>query len=79
MQPLEKAQENDIGRNKEESTEEKRVKKLMYIEDPERMQFMGRGMEEQHRLTELKSQKTVKNFIYIPDPESKQHIDLKRS
>ena len=62
-----------------EPKEEKRVKKLMYIEDPERIQVTGRHMEKQQRLPELRSQKRVKNLIYIQDPESMQHIGLKRS
>lgn len=37
MQALEKVQENGIGRNKREPKELTRVKKLMYIEDPERI------------------------------------------
>ena len=54
LQPLEKTQEGDIGQNKEE----KRVKKLMYIEDFERIQVTEREREEQHRLPELKYQKS---------------------
>ena len=54
LQPLEKVQEGDIGQNKEE----KRVKKLMYIEDFERIQVTEREREEQHRLPELKYQKS---------------------
>ena len=54
LQPLEKVQEDDIGQNKEE----KRVKKLMYIEDFERIQVTEREREEQHRLPELKYQKS---------------------
>ena len=72
LQPLEKVQENDIIRNKVEPKEEKRVKKLIYIEDPERIQVTGREREKQQRLPELKSQ----NF---QDSQSIQHIDLKRS
>ena len=79
MQPLEKVQEKDIVRNKVEPKEEKRVKKLMYVEDPERIKVTGREKEKQQRLPELKFQKRVENFIYIQDPESMQHIDLKRS
>ena len=79
LQPLEKVQENCIVRHKVEPKEEKRVKKLIYIEDPERMQVTGRETEKQQRLPELKSQKRVKNLIYIQDPESMQHIDMKRS
>ena len=79
MQPLEKVKENDIVQNKVEPKEETRVKKLIYIEHPERIQVMGREREKQQRLPELKSQKRVKNLIYIQDPESMQHIDLKRS
>ena len=58
---------------------EKRVKKLLHIEDPERIQVTGREREKQQRLPELKSQKRAMNFIYIQDPENMQHIDLKRS
>ena len=72
-------QENDIVRKKGEPKEEKRVKKLMYIEDPKRIQVTGREKKKQQRLPELKSQKRVKNFISIPDPENMHHIDLKRS
>ena len=59
--------------------EEKRVKKLMYIEHPERIQFIWRVRKEQQRLPELKSQKRKKNFIYMQDPESMQNMNLKRS
>ena len=45
LQPLEKVQENNIVQNKVEPKEEKRVKKLIYIEDPERIQVMGRERE----------------------------------
>ena len=79
LQPLEKEQEKDIVSNKAEPKEEKRVKKLMYVEDPKRMQVTGREREKQQRLPELKSQKRVKNFIYSQDPESMQRINLKRS
>ena len=79
LQPLEKVQENDIVQNKIEPKEETRVKKLIYIEDPERIQVMGREREKQQKLSELKSQKRVKNLIYIQDPESMQHINLRRS
>ena len=79
LQTLEKVQENDIVQNNVQPTEETRVKKLIYIEDPERIQVMGREREKQQRLPELKSQKRVKNLIYIQDPESMQHIDLRRS
>ena len=79
LQSLEKVQENDIVQNKVEPKEETRVKKLIYIEDPERIQVTGRQREKQQRLPELKSQKRVKNLIYIQDPESMQHIDLRRS
>ena len=81
LQPLEKVKENDeiIGRNKVEPREEKRLKKLKYIEDPERIQVTARDREGQQRLSGLKSQKRVKNIIYIQDPDSMQHIDLKRS
>ena len=78
LQPLEKVQENDIVRNKVEPKEEERVKKLMYVEDPKRIQVTGREREKQQGLPELKSQKRAKNAIYIQDPESMQHIDLKR-
>ena len=67
-------QEKDIVRNKLEPKEEKRVKKLMHIEDPERIQVARREREKQQRLPELKSQKRVENLIYIQDPESMQHI-----
>ena len=66
--------EKDIVRNKVEPKEEKRVKKLMHIEDPERIQVAGREREKQQRLPELKSQKRVENFFYIQDPDSMQHI-----
>ena len=79
LQPLEKVQENDIVQNKIEPKEETRIKKLIYIEDPERIQVMGREREKQQKLSELKSQKRVKNLIYIQDPESMQHINLRRS
>ena len=79
LHPLEKVQENDIVPNKVDPKEEKRVKKLIYIEDPERIQVTGKEREKQQSLSELKSQKRVKNLIYIQDPESMQHIDLKRS
>ena len=71
--------EKDIVQNKVESKEKKRVKKLMYIEDPEKIQVTGREREKQQRLPGLKFQKRVKNFIYIQDPGSMKHIDLKRS
>ena len=63
LQLLEKVQENDIVQNKVEPKEETRVKKLIYIEDPERIQVTGREREKQQRLPELKSQKRVKNLI----------------
>ena len=72
-------QEKDIVQNKVEPKGKKRVKKLMYIEDPEKIQVKGREREKQQRLPGLKSQKRVKNFIYIQDPGSMKHIDLKRS
>ena len=37
LQPLEKAQEGDVVQNKVEPKEEKGVKKLLYIEDRERI------------------------------------------
>ena len=37
LQPLEKVREGDVVQNKVESKEEKGVKKLLYIEDPERI------------------------------------------
>ena len=49
MQPLEKVQGNDIGRNKVEHKEEKRVKKLMCFENPEIIRVEGREREEQQR------------------------------
>ena len=56
LQLLEKVQENDIVRNKAEPKDVKRVKRLMYIEDPERIQVTGREREKQQkRLPELKS------------------------
>ena len=67
LQPLEKVQENDSVQNKIEPKEETRVKKLIYIEDPERIQVTGREREKQQRLPELKFQKRVKNLIYIQD------------
>ena len=79
LQPLEKVQENDIGQNKVEPKDEKRVKKLMYVEPPERIQVIERERKEKQKLPEINSQKRVKNFIYIQNPESMQHIDLKRS
>ena len=79
MQPLEKVQENGIVRNKVEPKEEKILKKLMCIEDLEKVQVTGKEREKQQRLPELKSQKRDKNFIYIQDPNSMQHVDLKRS
>ena len=51
----------------------------MYIEHPERIQFIWRVRKEQQRLPELKSQKRVKNFIYTQDSESIQNMNLKRS
>ena len=42
LQPLEIVQENGIGQNKVEVKEEKIVKKLMYNENPERIQVTGR-------------------------------------
>ena len=39
LQPLEKVQEKDIVQNKVEPKEEKRVKKLIYNEDPEKIQI----------------------------------------
>ena len=68
-QPLEQVQEKDIVRNKVEPKEEKRVKKLMYIEDPESIQVTGREREKQQRLPKLKSQKRV---IYLY-PRSREH------
>ena len=62
-------QEKDIVRNKVEPKEEKRVKKLMYIEDPESIQVTGREREKQQRLPKLKSQKRV---IYLY-PRSREH------
>lgn len=47
MQPLEKVQENGIGRNKGEPKELTRVKKLMYIGDSERIWIKGRGKKDQ--------------------------------
>lgn len=47
MQPLEKVQENGIGRNKREPKELTRVKKSMYIGDPERIWIKGRGKKDQ--------------------------------
>ena len=79
MQPLEKVQENGVARNKVEPKEERRLKKLMCIEDLEKVQVTGRERVKQQRLPELKSQKRNKNFIYIQDPNSMQHVDLKRS
>ena len=58
LQPLEKVQEDDIGQNKVEPKEEKRVNKLMYIDDFERIQVTEREREEQQRLPELKYQKS---------------------
>ena len=52
--PLEKAKENDTVWNKAELREEKRVKKLIYIEDPERIQFMGREREKERKLPSAK-------------------------
>ena len=75
LQPLKKVQENNIVQNKVEPKEQKRVKKLIYIEDPERMQVTEKEREKQQKLPELKSQKRVKNFIYIQDTDSMQHID----
>ena len=37
LQPLEKVREGDVVQNKVESKEEKGVKKLLYIENPERI------------------------------------------
>ena len=68
LQPSEKVQQKDLVRNKVEPKEEKKLKKLMYIEDPEKIQVTRREKEKQQRLPELKSQKRVKNFIYIQDP-----------
>ena len=65
---MEKVQQKDIVRNKVEPKEEKRVKKLMYIEDPEKIQVTRREREMQQRLPELKSQRRVKIFIYVQDP-----------
>ena len=45
LQPLEKVQENDIVQNKVEPKEEKKVKKLIYIEDPRKIQVTGRERE----------------------------------
>ena len=56
MKPLEKVQENEIGQNKAEPKERKRVKKLMHIGDTERIHVKGRKREEQQRLPELKCQ-----------------------
>ena len=47
MQLLEKVQENEIEQNKVEPKEKKRVKKLVYIEYPERIQGTRRGREKQ--------------------------------
>ena len=44
-------QENDIVRNKGEPKEEKRVKKLMSIEDPKRIQITGREKEKATAIT----------------------------
>ena len=41
LQPLEKVQENDIGQNKIEPKEEKRVNKLMYIGDQREYRLRG--------------------------------------
>ena len=43
---LEKVQENYIGQNKVELKEEKKVKKLMYIEDPKSIQVPVSEREE---------------------------------
>ena len=64
LQPLEKVQQKDIVRNKVEPKEEKRVKKLMYIEDPEKIQVTRREREMQQRLPELKSQRELK-FLFM--------------
>ena len=71
--------ESSKNKAKVEPKEEKRVKKLMYIEDPEKIQVTRREREEQQRLQELKYQKRVKKFTYIQDPENMQHIHLKRN
>ena len=75
FQSLEKVQENNVLQNKVEPKEEKKVKKLIYVEHPERIQVTGRERGKQRRLPELKSQKRVKNFIYIQDSDSMQNID----
>ena len=49
MQPLEKVQENGIVRNKVEPKEERRFKKLMCIEDLEKIQVKGRERVKQQR------------------------------
>ena len=72
-------QEEDIVQNKVQPKEEKRVKKLLYIEDPKRIRVTGREREKHQRLPELKTQKIVKNFFYIQDPENMKHINLKSS
>ena len=48
------------------------------MEDPKRIQVMGRERGKQQGLPELKSQKRVKTFIHIQDPENMQHIGLKK-
>ena len=64
LQPLEKVQENDIiVQNKVEPKEETRVKKLIYIEYPERIQVTEREREKQQRLPELKSQRACNTSI----------------
>ena len=64
LQPLAKVQENDIVRNKVELREEKRVKKLMYIKDPERLPVAGREREKQQRLPELNPLKELR-IVFI--------------
>ena len=47
LQPLRKVKENDIMENKVDPKEEKRVRKLIYIEDSKRIQVTRRKREKQ--------------------------------
>ena len=47
LQSLRKVQENDIMENKVDPKEEKRVRKLIYIEDSKRIQVTRRKREKQ--------------------------------
>ena len=64
MQPLEKVQEDNIVQNKVEPKEEKRLKKLLYLEDPKRIQVPGR---EREREREREGKATEINIAEIPE------------